>query len=134
MIDLDFSETGSVEEVLEELYSPVEDGDYLLLIVDAQEKPGKEGKFPGLNVRFSLVEEDKKSVFHYFYLDPSNQISMAYLKQFLRAVYGDAIDGAIQLDPKDLIGRQIYGTLTQVPRNDDPDKMQNKVSVFSPTL
>lgn len=134
MIDLDFSDVKGVQETLEEYFTPVPDADYLLLVTDAQLKPGN--SFPGVNCRFTLVEDAKKNVFRYFHLDPSNKISMAYLKEFLSAVYGETLSGwtPSEENVKDLIGRQFVGAVTTEPRKDDKDKMQNVVTNFSPAV
>lgn len=136
MIDLDFSGDAerSSADILEEMYSPVDDGEYLLIIADAEvNKSKKEGKKPSLKVTLKLVEDEKKNIWKYFYLDKENDLSMAFLREFLEAVYDTTLSGNVQLDPKDLVGRKIIGHVTTQARTDDPDKMQNVINVFEPT-
>ena len=86
-------------------------------------------------MRLTSVEDASKNVLQNFYLDMTSDISKAYLKDFLEKVYGgDEITGPITLDPKELIGRNIIAMVTVVPRNDLPDKMQNKVSYFTAAI
>lgn len=131
----------SSQELLEELYEPVEEGDYLLVISDAEIKPNKDSqKSPSLKVTFKYVEDanDKKTLWKWFYLDKSNQISMAQIREFLEAVYDTELRGNVTLDPQDLHGRHVIGTVTQEPWNDGSlksdgtPKMQNVVNIFTP--
>ena len=136
MIDLDFSGDAekSSAEILEEMYTPVDDGEYLLLIVDAEVNPSKkEGKFPSLKITFKLVEDEKKTIWKYFYLDKTNDLSMAFLREFLEAVYGEPLSGHVSLDPQELFGKKVIGHVTTQPRTDDNTKMQNVVNVFEAT-
>ena len=134
MIDLDFSgDRKSSQELIEELSTPADEGTYNLLITDAEVKPNKDAnKYPSLKVTLKLTELEKKTVWKWFYLDTSNPISMAQVREFLEAVYGETMTGNVQLDAKDLIGRQVVGIVIQVPRRDDANKMQNDVDVFYP--
>lgn len=131
MIDLDFSNTRDKDVVLEEMYSPLPDGEYLMLVTDAQVKPSKDAeKFPSLKVVLTSVEDMKKNIWKWFYLDPANELSMANLKDFLEKLYKTTIEGSLTLDPTDMIGRQVIAILTIVPRNDDPEKFQNDAKNF----
>jgi len=139
MIDLDFSgdSTRSSAEILEEMYTPVDDGEYLLIIADAEVAPSKKAdKKPSLKITFKLVEDEKKTIWKYLYLDKESELAMAYLREFLEAVYDTSLSGSIQLDPKDLFGRKVIGHITTQPRNDGAvnedgsTKMQNVVNVF----
>lgn len=136
MIDLDFSGDSerSSADILEEMYSPVPDGEYLLIIADAEVNPSKkEGKKPSLKITMKLVEDEKKNIWKYFYLDKENDLAMAFLREFLEAVYDSPLSGNVQLDPKDLVGRKVIGHVTTQARTDDPDKMQNVINVFEAT-
>lgn len=135
MIDLDFSDDRvSSKELIDELSRPVEEGEYLLIIADAEIKANKdEKKHPSLKVTLKLTEgEEKKTIWKWMYLDKSNQIGMAQVREFLEAVYNEELTGNVTLDPKDLVGRYVVGMVTQEPRNDDKDKMTNAVDVFLP--
>lgn len=128
MIDLDFENTKPLEDVI---WSPLPDGEYLFVITDAEEvKSKKENTKSSLKVVHTLVEDEKKTVWKWFYLDPSSEIGMAVLKDWLEKVYQTELTGSINLDPKDLIGRQVIGVVTVEPRSDDPNKMQNTFASF----
>lgn len=134
MIDLDFSgDRESSKELIEALSTPVDEGTYELLIIDAEIKPNKDSqKHPSLKITFDVVEIDKKKIFKWIYLDMSNEIQKAVLREFLEAVYNEELSGHISLDPKDLIGRRVIAEVLVVPRNDVPDKMTNDIDYFMP--
>lgn len=129
MIDLDFSGTKKLEDVI---WKPIEDGEYLFIITDAEQKASKtEGTLPSLKVVLTMVEDEKKTVWKFFYLDPDSEIGMAVLKDFLEKLYQTELSGSINLNPKELVGKQIIAQITTEPRNDDPKKMQNTVVYFA---
>jgi membrane-bound lytic murein transglycosylase MltF len=138
MIDLDFSGDAerSSAEILEEMYSPVPDGEYLLIVADAEVAESKKGKKPSLKVVFKLVEDEKKTIWKYFYLDKESELSMAFLREFLEAIYDTSLSGNVQLDPKDLFGRKVIGHCTTQPRSDGKVNedgsatMQNVINIF----
>jgi membrane-bound lytic murein transglycosylase MltF len=140
MIDLDFSGDSekSSAQILEEMYTPVDDGEYLLIIADAEVAESKKGKKPSLKVTFKLVEDEKKTIWKYFYLDKESELSMAFLREFLEAVYDESLSGHVSLDPKDLFAKKVIGHVTTQPRSDGATnedgstKMQNIVNVFEP--
>lgn len=127
-LDFDFTDTKTVEEVQ---FKALEDGSYLFVIADAEIKPSKvEDKKPSLKVILASVENEQNKLWENFYLDKSNDISMAYLKDFLAKVYKTELTGTITLDAKDLIGRQIVATVVKVPQTKDPNKFTNNVSFY----
>lgn len=131
MIDLDFSNTKSVEDVQ---YKPIEDGEYLFLIQDATIEASKDpAKKPSMKIVLSSVEDSKKTIWQYFYLDGSNEVSMAYLKDFLEKAFDTELSGNLTIDTilPELRGKHIIATVTVQPRKDDKTKMQNNVEFYT---
>lgn len=128
MIDLDFSGTKNLEDVK---FKPLDDGQYSFVIGGAEVKASKDPeKGPSMKVVLQWVDNPKQTIWQWLYLDSSSEFAMAMLKDFLEKVYHTKLEGNIQLDPDDLVGKEIQAIVTKEPRQDKPSIMQNVVVEF----
>jgi Protein of unknown function (DUF669) len=87
------------------------EGDYSFVIVDADVKEAKSGTSSNLVVKVEISEGEfaGKSFPQYINIQES---TMWKAKQFLEAVLGTELDGEFDLDPSELVGQTVNGTLT----------------------
>lgn len=103
----------------------VDEGENVLTIAEAEFKK-KEGKDPVLHVTF---EAGDKKFMQFFSTHPK---AIWSLRDFLEAVYDTILEGNLTFEESELIGRQVIGIVTHVPRQDKPGQMNNEVSKYSP--
>lgn len=116
-LDLNFDGIGDGPPILDE-------GDYVLVIADAQVKAAKSGEGQVLHLTF---EANGIKIRQYMSL---KRDALWAVKRFLQAVYQQELDGPLTLDEKELVGMSVTATIGQQPRNDNPDLMQNTIVAY----
>lgn len=135
-IDLDFED---VEAAVP--YEPVPAGIYVLQIESAVIKnpapnPQAEEQFPGLSIKFSIVDHDNKSVNWWGSLSPK---SRPFFKQFLNGIFSaETYPARIAINSEEeaqefcagLIGLTCTAGLSKQRRKDNNTKFQNAIDEF----
>ncbi len=117
-------------------FEALEDGEYVLIVSEAEIKPAKkEGSADNLALVFE-VEDSNNKIWHYLNLGPK---SLPWILAFLLAVYQvEELSDEISLSTSDekaefcsaLIGRRVGATVLKTPRNDIPQKNTNVIDSF----
>lgn len=104
-LDLDFSDV--------QRNNPLEEGDYILMISDAEIQRNKANDGDNLVVTFEIVEpadSSGRTIKQWFAIKPN---SLWSLRAFLEAVLGEEIEGAFELNESALPGNRVGATLVQ---------------------
>lgn len=124
-IDLDFT------DVPRPSFDPVPEDDYDLLLEDIQIKPGKDGTKPTQMAHCVFTVQggdyDGRKIWHYQNLTGEG---LKYAKVMLESLYGFPLETGFTLDEDELVGKTCTAHVTVKPREDDPQRMQNRISYF----
>lgn len=117
-------------------FTPVDDGQYNLVISDAKIQPNKkdaENNPPSLALTFDVEGHPNNKVWHYLYLGDSD-INKKYILQFLLSLFGGNLS-TLDITFNDefaagIVGMPMLAIVENVARDDKPDKRTNKITSF----